>query len=909
MRRTTSACLVLVALFSAFISNSSAVAYMVETHRVINEAILDVSTMKTYFADELSVSLDSRTFHSKTALDLLRKGGDDEDSMGSWCYLTPYPRSYNHFHDPLKSWEQAGFAALLWYNGISSVLYAEYDRLTDPPDLCLLDPTQCPAVAPNLWTWDTACEYFREGLTAHDVVVRDMHVANLFLGLGHLTHLVADASVAEHTRNDAHIFRCYEDWCAEHLGDVSSSINGTQAFRNAFGPNEKMFAHSQDSAFGSLPLSPISNLWDSYPGRTDADQGYNGALWSSPRLAGLAEYSNANYFGGDTVFSSKYYYPNRSETVAYESEVTGIANPPDGEPYTDRVIYFRGWTTDNIEVPHLAAADLLYKEWSQLSPAQQGWVPAHLDDYCYQDYALNLVPRAVSHGTALVDYFFRAKFAVTAEGSQLTVTNQSAGRAQGTVQVYADDAAGNRTLVFPTGSAVMNIDLQPDASVTSANAFSPPETTDLRYTMVFDGTIENTGAITVQDHAVGGTVFTWTPQTLPPIVAVGDNPRGMALTPGGLKLYVANYSSGTVSVIDTTRGVVTATIPVGAGPVDVAVSPDGTSAYVSCETGKSVSVIDTAADMVVWTVTGLPAWPEDVAVTADSRYVYVAHWNNVYHLTRINVENSYAASFLTSPSRACQGITMHSEKPEAYLSYYSFFWRKAVGVLNLADDSLAAALPGPDLNWGVAVDTSGEYLYVASPRTNAVSAFTTADRTQRASVAVGSNPRGVAAGPDGRIYVANLGSDDVSVIDPGTNNVVATIAAGDGAYDAAVSPDGRYLFVSNAFADTVSIISLTGSSTIESPEIASPMLSVAADGVDEEPLATVVLADFPADGRVYVDGEFPRQEEYTDLGLMISFPPGDRTLLLACPGYQARTMAVSASLEEVPVLDGSLQPE
>ncbi len=218
-----------------------------------------------------------------------------------------------------------------------------------------------------------------------------------------------------------------------------------------------------------------------------------------------------------------------------------LQTPPDGEPYTDRVIYFRGWTTDNIEVPHLAAADLLYKEWSQLSPAQQGWVPAHLDDYCYQDYALNLVPRAVSHGTALVDYFFRAKFAVTAEGSQLTVTNQSAGRAQGTVQVYADDAAGNRTLVFPTGSAVMNIDLQPDASVTSANAFSPPETTDLRYTMVFDGTIENTGAITVQDHAVGGTVFTWTPQTLPPIVAVGDNPRGMALTPGGLKGHVAQY--------------------------------------------------------------------------------------------------------------------------------------------------------------------------------------------------------------------------------------------------------------------------------------------------------------------------------------------------------------------------------
>ncbi len=870
-----------------------------ETHTLINSVVYDNSRLDEYLTSQLKFTLNgegriAEKFLGKRPSVLFEKAGIDED--GSLLQF----RTCNHFHDPIKDWEHAGFKKLLLPDGISSLLWAQYPLLQTPPDSLFWEPN-------TKWNWQRAYDYFHDGLTAASPADRERNLADLFSDLGHLTHLVSDASIPEHTRNDFHLWSI-EDWCEANIIGAGSSYLVFDAKHTP--DEEKIFAQSQGgNVFGAGLLSPVSNLWDSYPGRTDADQGYNGALWSSPRLAGLAEYSNANYFSGDTVFSSKYYYPNRSETVAYESEVTGIANPPDGEPYTDRVIYFRGWTTDNIEVPHLAAADLLYKEWSQLTPSQQGWVPAHLDDYCYQDYALNLVPRAVSYGTALVDYFFRAKFAVTAEGSQLTVTNQSAGRAQGTVQVYADDAAGNRTLVFPTGSAVMNIDLQPDASVTSANAFSPPETTDLRYTMVFDGTIENTGAITVQDHAVGGTVFTWTPQTLPPIVAVGDNPRGMALTPGGLKLYVANYSSGTVSVIDTTRGVVTATIPVGAGPVDVAVSPDGTSAYVSCETEKSVSVIDTAADTVVWTVTGLPAWPEDVAVTADSRYVYVAHWNNVYHLTRINVENSYAASFLTSPSRACQGITMHPGKPEAYLSYYSFFWRKAVGVLNLADDSLAAALPGPDLNWGVAVDTSGEYLYVASPRTNAVSAFTIADRTQRASVAVGSNPRGVAPGPDGRIYVANLGSDDVSVIDSGANSVVATIAAGDGAYDAAVSADGRYLFVSNAFADTVSIISLTGSSTIESPEIASPMLSVAADGVDEEPLATVVLADFPADGRVYVDGEFPRQEEYTDLGLMISFPPGDRTLLLACPGYQARTMAVSASLEEVPVLDGSLQPE
>ncbi len=51
--------------------------------------------------------------------------------------------------------------------------------------------------------------------------------------------------------------------------------------------------------------------------------------------------------------------------------------------------------------------------------------------------------------------------------------------------------------------------------------------------------------------------------------------------------YVANVQSGTVSVIDTTTGTVTATIPVGADPIDMAVSPDGSTVYVANEGSSS----------------------------------------------------------------------------------------------------------------------------------------------------------------------------------------------------------------------------------------------------------------------------------------------------------------------------------
>ncbi len=57
-----------------------------------------------------------------------------------------------------------------------------------------------------------------------------------------------------------------------------------------------------------------------------------------------------------------------------------------------------------------------------------------------------------------------------------------------------------------------------------------------------------------------------------------------------------------------------------------------------------------------------------------------------------------------------------------------------------------------------------------------------------ATVAVGTNPQGVAVNPAGtRAYVANFDSNSVSVIDTATNTVVATVAVGIGPIGVAVA--------------------------------------------------------------------------------------------------------------------------
>ena len=79
--------------------------------------------------------------------------------------------------------------------------------------------------------------------------------------------------------------------------------------------------------------------------------------------------------------------------------------------------------------------------------------------------------------------------------------------------------------------------------------------------------------------------------TLSATVSVGDGPRGVAVSPDGDTVYVANGSSNTVSVINASTNSVTDTVSVGDAPYGVAVSPDGDTVYVANSSDDTVSVL------------------------------------------------------------------------------------------------------------------------------------------------------------------------------------------------------------------------------------------------------------------------------------------------------------------------------
>jgi YVTN family beta-propeller protein len=83
-------------------------------------------------------------------------------------------------------------------------------------------------------------------------------------------------------------------------------------------------------------------------------------------------------------------------------------------------------------------------------------------------------------------------------------------------------------------------------------------------------------------------------------IPVGGSPNGVAITPDGSKVYIANATSNTVSVIDTATNTVVSTIPVGSGPdaFGIFIAPilgpsfAGTPGSPNCQ-GTSVSALVT----------------------------------------------------------------------------------------------------------------------------------------------------------------------------------------------------------------------------------------------------------------------------------------------------------------------------
>ena len=110
-------------------------------------------------------------------------------------------------------------------------------------------------------------------------------------------------------------------------------------------------------------------------------------------------------------------------------------------------------------------------------------------------------------------------------------------------------------------------------------------------------------------------------------ITVGSNPDGVAVNDADDTVYVTNFGSGDVSVINGRTGTVDDTITVGDSPRGVAVDQGDDTVYVTNQVSNTVSVINGRTRTVAGTIT-VGSNPIGVAVNEGDDTVYVTNFNS-----------------------------------------------------------------------------------------------------------------------------------------------------------------------------------------------------------------------------------------------------------------------------------------
>ena len=186
-------------------------------------------------------------------------------------------------------------------------------------------------------------------------------------------------------------------------------------------------------------------------------------------------------------------------------------------------------------------------------------------------------------------------------------------------------------------------------------------------------------------------------------LGAGSGPHGLRISTDGSRVYVALLDGRALAVVDARSDDVT-TYPVPSGVVQTAVTPDDRLAFASLYTTKQILRFDVASQTL--SLIDLPAGakgPVQLAVTPDSRYVYIAD----------------------------QGY--YFNEPTSTLVYRLDVEKSVV-------DQTVEAGSGPH---GIVVDRQGTFAYVTNLLSNDVSIIEIATGHEVARVPVGAMPNGI----------------------------------------------------------------------------------------------------------------------------------------------------------------------
>lgn len=299
--------------------------------------------------------------------------------------------------------------------------------------------------------------------------------------------------------------------------------------------------------------------------------------------------------------------------------------------------------------------------------------------------------------------------------------------------------------------------------------------------------------VTVNSDSDSITLVDYAAETVGAEIAVGDDPRAVAITPDGKRALVTLRGDNALAVVDLVDRALVDVLPAGHMPFGVVT--DGRRAFVSCFADDAVIVLDLDTGEVLYRV-DVPDAPSGLALSGD--WLLVTHFYSGL-VTAVNVQRTpvVVGSVNAEPDgNLASVIVLAPDGQRAYIPQtrtglalvslqYMQDWFPVVGVLDVSTmtGDRAGRLTVSMLDYAANMPSDvafagADRLYVALAGNDAVVAVDLATRTPLARIPVGANPRGVVV-IDDRAYVLNALDGTLSVVDTATNTVTVTLTVTD----------------------------------------------------------------------------------------------------------------------------------
>lgn len=332
-------------------------------------------------------------------------------------------------------------------------------------------------------------------------------------------------------------------------------------------------------------------------------------------------------------------------------------------------------------------------------------------------------------------------------------------------------------------------------------------------------------------------------------VNTGITPGGIAVTPDGKYVYVANNNNygiaqrDSVTVIDVATNMPVTTIYDDSfdQPYTITMNSAGTLAYVTNSAAHTISIINIATNTVSFVIVGFDG-PSGMVISSDGLTGYVNNYGSTPGVGSGNGTTVVLVNLLTnlitgSPITVDQAPAALAITPDGSLIYCINYTTGldgagTISVISTTTNTVVDTIPGLSGPFGIDITPDGLYAYVTNfgsnnfdPFGTSVSVVNLQNNTISATIEVGIQPSGVAVSPDGKyVYVSNYntlysdpinftgltaGQGTVCVIDTATNTVIPpTINTGQSPNSIVITPDGTLAYISNYTSNTVSVITL-----------------------------------------------------------------------------------------------------